>query len=368
VFLAGCSSSSAPSGGSPDAGSSHDASTDAPLLDVGPIVVYDASTDRGTEAAAPFDAGSTLEGGLPRYLSQTGLYADIATGTIATSARAYTPQGVLWADGATKNRWVYLPPGKQIDTADMDHWIYPAGTKIWKEFSIEGVRIETRLIEKMSDTEGDWSLVAYQWKKDQSDAIAVPNGVPDAAPNADDAGTTHDIPASADCQRCHGGLPDDVLGFTAVQLSHTGSGVTLQKLTDEQELTKPPAAPLVVPGDPVARTALLYLHANCGQCHNERTLVGQNTGVRFFLRAKALGSVDATDSYHTAEAELATPSLPAETRMILRMGLRGAGQMPPLATKDVDETGVHDVLAWLRAVAAANAADAGAHDAGADAH
>ena len=34
----------------------------------------------------------------------------------------YSPQYPLWSDGATKRRWVLLPPGQTIDASDPDVW------------------------------------------------------------------------------------------------------------------------------------------------------------------------------------------------------------------------------------------------------
>jgi mono/diheme cytochrome c family protein len=291
----------------------------------------------------------------PALLSETGLYGDAANGVLAPDVLAYEPQGVLWADGATKRRWVYLPPGTRIDTSDMDGWVYPVGTKLWKEFSVDGARIETRLIVKVSAT--SWTLVSYRWNADQSDAVAVPDGVENAA------GTDHDIPSSADCQRCHGGLPDSVLGFTAVQLSHAGNGVTLSTLMSDGRLTKSPASPLVVPGDDTAATALRYLHANCGQCHNARSMVTQQTGVNLWLTVSTLGSVERTPAYRSAVNDVRHGL--AGSVILARMRHRGNGQMPPLATKHVDEDGTAAVEAWLRALVPSG--DAAVADASKDA-
>ena len=88
--------------------------TDVPMVDV-PMV------DVGIDA----DPLATLYG--------TGLCADKACTQINAGIHAYTPQFPLWADTASKRRWIYLPPGKTIDTSDMDYWVFPQGTKIWKE-------------------------------------------------------------------------------------------------------------------------------------------------------------------------------------------------------------------------------------------
>ena len=54
---------------------------------------------------------------LPERLSQTGLYADLATKQVAPDLLAFTPQYPLWSDGARKSRWISLPAGTSIDAA-----------------------------------------------------------------------------------------------------------------------------------------------------------------------------------------------------------------------------------------------------------
>src|SRR5262245_9039318 len=71
----------------------------------------------------------------PQKLSDTGLYRDPVTRTIAAEARVYSPQYPLWTDGATKLRWVALPKGSAIDAKDAEAWRFPVGTRFWKQFS-----------------------------------------------------------------------------------------------------------------------------------------------------------------------------------------------------------------------------------------
>src|SRR5262249_47483900 len=115
----------------------------------------------------------------PDKLSTTGLYADIASNTIAPYAKEYHPKYPLWSDDAAKIRHVYLPKCAQIDTSDMDHWQMPVGTRFWKEFTRDGVRVETRFMHRFGPGAEDWVFAAYQWNADQSEATYVPNGVSD---------------------------------------------------------------------------------------------------------------------------------------------------------------------------------------------
>lgn len=315
--------------------------------------VIDARVDPATDGSAAADGGAVLR------LSTTGLYADVRAGTLAQGVQPFVPRGVLWSDRADKRRWVYLPPGTQVDTSDLDNWTLPVGTKLWKEFTLDGKRLETRLLEKTSAK--DWTLVAYRWADDQTDAVAVPEGVPNVA------GTTHDIPSSKDCTRCHEGVSDTAIGFSAIELAHDGEGLTLAGLVAQGRLTHTPDAGLALPGDAVEQAALLYLHANCGNCHNDRTFIANITNVDYRLQYGELAALEQTSSYRTIQRDLRIAKGDVESsKVIKRMSFRGLqGQMPPLASKIVDDAGLASVHAWVSRLSAER--DAGASDAAAPA-
>lgn len=150
---------------------------------------------------------------LPRHLRDTGLYAP-AGGEIAADVRAFTPQYALWSDGAEKRRWIRLPPGRRIDARDPDRWVFPVGTRLWKEFSL-GRRVETRMLER---TASGWRFATYVWTDDGTDAVlAPPEGL--RAGVEVPGGGRWTIPGTGDCKACHEGQADPVLGFTALQLS-----------------------------------------------------------------------------------------------------------------------------------------------------
>ncbi|MEZ4373948.1 MAG: hypothetical protein R3B07_24210 [Polyangiaceae bacterium] len=303
-------------------------------------------------AGAAGTAGSSAD--YPPRLSETGLYSDITTDTIAADVQAFEPQFKLWTDSATKRRWVYLPEGTQIDNSDPDNWVYPQGTKLWKEFTRGTTRVETRLLEK---TASGWTMIAYQWQTDQQDALPVPDGVMNASE------TAHDIPSVNQCHQCHNNLPDRSLGFTQIQLSHQGPGLTLQGLVDAGRLTNPPSALPVVPGDATAQAALGYLHANCGMCHNPKSTVFFRVDMELWLQNASLGSVETTRTYLTtvdvaplegipqgATARIA-PKDPTHSAVFGRMKSRELSvAMPPLGTEDVDDSGAAAVEAWINAL------------------
>jgi hypothetical protein len=83
----------------------------------------------------------------PLHLHETGLFAAGSPAGTGPGVMSFTPQYALWSDGAAKRRWLYLPPGTQIDAANPDAWEFPRGTRLWKEFAHDRA-VETRYIER----------------------------------------------------------------------------------------------------------------------------------------------------------------------------------------------------------------------------
>src|SRR5262245_57731986 len=99
---------------------------------------------------------------LPQHLRDTGLYARGSGEEPAGAVLAFSPQCPLWSDGAEKRRWIRLSPGSRIDARDPDRWVFPVGTRLWKEFSL-GRRLETRMLER---TRSGWRFATYVWTQD----------------------------------------------------------------------------------------------------------------------------------------------------------------------------------------------------------
>lgn len=281
---------------------------------------------------------------VPSRLSETGLFADVATDAVAADVIAFQPRFQLWSDGAEKRRWLLLPEGGVIDGADPDQWQFPVGTRVWKEFTRDGVRVETRMIERVDD---DWVAVAYLWNADGTDAVAVPEGVEDAS------GTPHDVPTAEQCVACHGGRESFVLGFSAVQLTGV-EGIDLASLVDG------PLPTVEIPGDDVDQAALGYLHANCSHCHNEGRTDGNGDtcytpGVPFDfgIPADPPNTVGAMPALQTAEGAI-HPGHPKDSTVLNRISHRNkslfAPSMPPLGTEEIDTQAVELLTEWVTAL------------------
>jgi hypothetical protein len=310
----------------------------------------------------------------PERLSETGLYADLATFRVAARNLPFEPQYPLWTDGAEKARWIRLPDGATIDARNTDAWVFPVGTKLWKEFAFDGRRVETRLLWRARADQ--WVFASYVWNDAQTDAFLAPEvGVRNHADLGN--GARHSIPSQAECRSCHesGGTP--VLGFNALQLSDErdllaphqrplqATSLTLSRLEKfgllhprRPDLVANP--PRIEARSPRERAVLGYLSANCGSCHNSR---GPLAGLGLFLQHEiglsALGdttiatAVDVPGDFvvpgtaHEKSRRIA-PGAPQASALVYRMSSRRpSSQMPPLGTAVVDAEAVALIRAWI---------------------
>lgn len=319
--------------------------------------------------------GARKEARAPARLSQTGLYG--RDGAVAPGLRAFSPQYPLWSDGAVKSRWIQLPPGGRIDARDGEAWDFPVGTKFWKEFRLRGRKAETRFLWRASATQ--WVFASYAWRADQSEADLAPEAGMDALAEVA-PGRPHAIPSVADCRACHVNGPPPVLGFNALQLSDDRDPgaphaepllpgmLTLSRL-DAEDLLQPrrpewTARPPRIPAaDPVVRSALGYLAANCGNCHRTS---GADTALHTvdlaFNHRLAAAKAEEEPGWSTtvvrpgkyaipgdqASNLRVLPGAPERSTLVHRMASRRpSSAMPPLGSVVADEAGLVLMRTWI---------------------
>lgn len=366
----GCSSSS----GSPET-SDVDASspTDGSVVDTGTPTPPDAG---GSDAGAKRDCSGDLDAdGVWKHLECSGLYASLADKTVASDVHPYKPAVQLWSDGAVKQRWIWLPPSSKIDISDWDEWSFPPGTKLWKEFKLGGKRIETRLFTKLPDK--TWAHTSYRWTADESDAVRKDGG--ESVPGLGPDGGAYEIPSAGQCDECHGGRKDHVLGFDAVSLGLPGAdGETLAKLVSDGLLSQaPPATTLTLPGSSAAQAAVGWININCGACHNGNPNAAASFRAHYLVRASDLAKPDGGPGVSLQELDLWQQAYcvnagaiepdagapykyirggsPDRSLMSILSGRRvapdeqpnGSVQMPPIVSRAVDQQGHQLLDEWI---------------------
>lgn len=295
----------------------------------------------------------------PAMLSDSGLYTSIAQRTIAPRVREFAPRFPLWSDGAAKRRWVQLPESASIDASDADRWVFPPGTRFWKEFSVAGRPVETRLIQRLAS--GQWRFATYVWDDAGRDAALAPESGIKALPVASAPGGKYRIPSRQDCLACHESAPAPVLGFSAVQLSRAPApGLPdLRALVREGWLRGLPAgveARDIEARTPVEHAALGYLHGNCAHCHNGSE---QRVPVLLDLQQRlhpgreqmALRTLLGESRFREAgrsDATVVVPGHAADSVLLDRMrSTNPMTRMPPLATDVPDETALQIMRNWI---------------------
>ncbi len=346
---------------------------------VGLALTYACASDddpNSGNTGALVDPACADESNPPSSLACTGLYSDIHSKNIANGVHAYTPAVPLWSDGAEKSRWIQLPAGTTIDASDPSEWRFPIGTKAWKEFRVGNKRVETRLWQKVSAT--NWVNATYAWNADETAATISPGGDIQLAD-----GAKYHIPTTTECQQCHRGRTDRLLGFESVSLGLDGaSGWTLRELVDAKVISPAPANAHLVLGDDGttrAAAAMSWLHVNCGvTCHNTNSssigyaakmnlrldplLLDGRPSTDFAARTTTLGITAVTPQW--AGATRIAAGDPDDSLLVQLISRRESNnQMPPIATSVVDPEHVAAVRAWIAAMAPF---DAGAEDAGID--
>jgi hypothetical protein len=316
-------------------------------------VTETAAVDSGTTETTVVDSATaetadTAPVAFSEKLSAMDLYSDIATKTIASKNLAYAPTYELWSDGAEKKRWVMIPAGEKIDNSDMDHWMFPVGTRFWKEFVKDGKLLETRLIERTGDSA--WRYGSYVWNDAGTEAMWTPAGATNVK------GTTHDVPKEADCQRCHDGEPGRILGFSAIQL-YKGTPVSLTTIAAQLKVAPVATKDYGPPGTDVEKKALGYLHANCGNCHNPNdalVFIASGAEMRLYVDERDVKTtkVYTTNVNQPTEKYLAVPYKikggdAANSAVWARMNRRDKDQMPAIGTEQVHAAGLAAVKAWI---------------------
>jgi hypothetical protein len=290
----------------------------------------------------------------------------------------------LWSDGAQKSRWIYLPPGQKIDVTNLNEWVFPVGTKLWKEFSltIGGTlkKVETRLIHKTGAA--SWVTTTYVWNDMQTSATRLTTGMkpfPGTANMAVAGSSTtgytgYELLADTQCMTCHQGHKDRVLGMEAILMaSPQATGLTYAMLQSQGLFTSSNtnktvlAAALQIPGVTQEQDALGDLQANCGVCcHNANQ---QPTVGRLHMRIEidntaqaAPAMVKLTSSYTTGVnvASTYTPPMPSgnyyrfrptdstHSTVYYRDGQReSVAAMPPLASHAISDMLLARTKAWI---------------------
>jgi len=308
------------------------------------------------------------------HLSELGIFqGELAKQLPHDGFVAYEVNAPLFADGARKRRFIYVPPGTHIQTRNddrRDRWSLPVGSYLVKTFSFprdlrdpaQGEQlIETRFLVR---TDAGFTASTYVWNAAQTDASASLGDLDVPVSWIDERGLRHEqrfhVPSARQCAACHAGR---VLGLRSRQLDRVAEYAdgTHDQISHFARLgliaQRPPAHWLLSDpaGDaPLAARARSYLDANCSHCHGEggsaeRTDLFwdlEHTTRQELPNCRSTRSIDGRD-------RVLVPGHPERSEFLARMRSENPRvHMPRGPAKLVDDLGIALLSAWVASLPA----------------
>jgi uncharacterized repeat protein (TIGR03806 family) len=292
---------------------------------------------------------------LPQKLSESGCVQANDAKQKTSGLIPYDVNMPLWSDNAVKQRWLAIPDNTFITINNDGHWQFPIGSVLVKEFVVDGVLAETRLMMRHND--GDWAGYAYQWNNQGTDADLVLDGATFDTGSRDWA-----IPSAAQCLQCHTDVAQSTLGLETAQMNrvfdYAGAG-EFNQLDALHQLNLLSANP----GDPATQPALSmlndnagaekhardYLHVQCAQCHQPGS-VSDAFDLRWqtdFADTQLCNALPLSGDLGVSGARLITPGSAAQSLVSLRMHATDSNRMPKIGTERVDNDAVAAVDEWI---------------------
>ena len=320
----------------------------------------------------PADAG----GAIPKLLSQTGAFRDVASLSPASGLVPYDLIVSFWSDGAEKSRWACLPPGELIKFSPAGEWSFPPGMIFVKNFELAtdetnpGVkrRIETRLL--VCDSTGGVYGATYKWRPDNSDADLLETNLTEDIPIRTATGVRTQqwyYPSPADCLTCHTANAGFVLGVKTRQLNRDFTypdGKTENELVAWKKLGMFDAdfstadvrnfSRLARADDPARSLedrARSYLDANCAQCHRPGGTVA-SFDARYDTPLAEQNLVDGhvLIDQRIDGARVVAPNDVWRSILLMRVDTTEGYKMPPLARNTIDERGAKLLREWIQSL------------------
>lgn len=381
---------------------------------LGGLYVLDPNPEHGAPSKFPQQLSETglfasVEDHLPApgvipFCVNAEMWADSAT-----AERLVALPGDSFIQTGAKDVWIY-----QSGPA----WKFPTNAVLAKTLSLElsaGRRDSARRVEtQILHFDGfNWHGYTYRWNEAQTDAALVPAEgaeqtfeVRDARAPGGRRQLAWRFHSRAECLRCHNPWVNYALAFTAAQLNRE-----VRYQANHPFHARSPAAsgPAVAGGDPdpfvsenqlralsrigffdqpleervrprladpyfrqpagidptapfpdLNERARSWLHVNCAHCHREGAGGSVVTHLDYESKPadmKAFGRTPSQGAFGIPGARVIQPGDPYRSVLFYRIATEGAGHMPRLGARRVDEAGMKLIHDWIRQLPAAWAED-----------
>jgi uncharacterized repeat protein (TIGR03806 family) len=318
---------------------------------------------------------SSEQSKVPEVFDRLQLFTHVDSFQPAAGVIPYDINVPFWSDGAEKQRWVAVPPGKQITVAADGKLQIPPGTAFVKQFSLatdlrhpeQRRPLETRVL--VCDKGRGFYGATYRWTKNRRRLVTFneTEEIPITQIDGSVKTQTWFYPGRFECALCHGPASQQVLGFNLKQLRrdvspHGGpsqpqidylvaEGVLAADVAKVPESSIPALARLDDQAAPLAERVRSYLDVNCSMCHNPNKYSGAWDG-RIERPLGEQGLINGASYQHAdlgPNVRIIKPGSLELSMMHLRMANSDPVlRMPPLGTKVVDQAAVKVLEEWIR--------------------
>jgi mono/diheme cytochrome c family protein len=316
--------------------------------------------------------GDVSSSGFPAKLSDTGIFADLATLTPNPGIVNYEPIVAFWSDYAVKRRWFCIPDmTNTVSYATDANWLFPSGMMWIKHFDLETTRgnpatkhrIETRVIVK--NDAGSFG-VSYAWDGAGSEAYLVSDGGTNFVISVQDSGNVvqqqWEIPSRSSCLACHTDAGGHALSWNTRELNQTtnmngfvGNQLSLLSLAGylDTAITAPQTLPAFATATNSAYSleyrARSYFAMNCVQCHQPGGSGAQSWDARPWLTLDQTHLINGQPADVGADPanKLIVPGDTIHSIVLQRILGNGFSRMPPLATHQLDLGASNLLTAWI---------------------
>ena len=305
---------------------------------------------KGIFKMVPDENAASSGNQFPQLLSETGCFSSSTEGLeTVESAVPYDVASSLYTDGATKRRWMAIPDETEIEVLDNGDFIYPVGSVLIKEFSIEDKKIETRLL--MKNDLQKWAGYTYLWNDEQTEAELLPAGK-----TVYTAGIEYQVPNRVQCQSCHNSSINGAIGpeYRQLNFEHTYSeslnknqieylveiGFIKESLLDKKNDL--PALPDYHLNDFTNEERVQsFAHSNCSHCHNPTGPARGSLDFTWQVKEQwgACNKDPEVSSLGVVDAKLIAPGSPEKSIIYKRLNTTELYKMPPIGRSTIQ----HDV-------------------------
>lgn len=307
---------------------------------------------------------------LPKLLSQTGAFTDLATLKPQAGVLPYDVNAPLWSDGAAKQRWIMVPGDGNDPESTHDRigfsptgaWTFPVGTVFIKHFELPiderdptlHKRLETRFL--VCDTSGGVYGFTYKWNDAGTDAELLSGGLKEEIEVQLAGGQTRrqtwQYPSRADCLTCHTSNAHYVLGVKTSQLtkqlvSWNRLGLFHPPLDESLVETYPRLVAVDDTSADLETRVRSYLDANCASCHRPNG-IRATFDVRFETPLAEQGLIDGPlqKDLGLLGGKIVKPREVSKSMLVQRL-LDATHKMPPLGSSQRDMAAIGAMCQWI---------------------